>query len=854
MYQCFICKRSFNSTSFDELNLFCKHVASCPVRSENFLVERYTCNLCELKVKHSSTFKKHLMKCQPPSKSRCNEQRATKSNTTISKQGREKGEFNLNILFSLIIILRLFPAFDKQRCVIPVNPSSELDFPLSTVSPQDFIPSTSSISDATTTNETSTKSVFSTNVLKAVTKIFSRTNVSMDGAEAVMKDVTEIVDAMCDQFEQEIESTSKFFPSDKQQQVLLVDRVKHTSEKIRSSLQSLNTEQKLKTALIRKNVLELPERVTFNEKVVQIEDSLKTIKSEAILLPIEHQIKSFLERPGVLQAIIDYQKNMEDVNDGTIKHFLNGTIWKNVKTKFEGTVIPLYNDDFAPDDTRSPHGSSNKISAFYSSFPSLPPKYNSALDSILVLMLAKSEEVKEVGANKLLGILANTLKPLEDNGIEVNGQKVYIAPVLLMGDNLGMNMNLGFPMNFSKAKYYCRFCFMINSQCEIACKEIENLIRTEQFYEECLKNLGMPGKNFGIVSKCDLDLLKSFSVTNNFSVDVMHDLLSGVFNYGIQQIIKKGITDKLFTLVQFNTAKNEFDYGPKEAHYIMENITSPTSQEYSIHCHAREMWCLIKFLPFILKKILPENHCIFKYGLMLVDLLDMCFKNSFSNSDLNKLKTTVTLHNREFLRLFSEQNPPRLLTAKFHFLLHYARVIQNSGPLKHLWSMRFEAKHQHMKSQAKIMYSRRNICYSFAKKICFENASNNLDSCHFIESIKYYSKSNDRFLENYETLSTSFINCKRVNLHGTTYALNDFVISNCSAFAYKILQIAIDKKHDKSMLIVEKFSLKYIQVLRSFKLCESYKEIECYASNHFKNPPLNSHLFEKDYYLRKEDF
>lgn len=272
---------------------------------------------------------------------------------------------------------------------------------------------------------------------------------------------------------------------------------------------------------------------------------------------------------------------MENLDDGKVKHFLNGKIWKKVKSKFDGTVIPifLYNDDFVPDDTRSPHGSSNKISAFYCSFPSLPPKYNSTLESILVLMLAKSEEIKEVGANKLLGILAENLKPYEDYGIDINGQKVFIAPVFLMGDNLGMNMNLGFPMYFSKAKYYCRFCFMKIDQCETACKEIENLLRTEEGYKECLKNIGNPNKTFGVLSRCDLEVLKSFNVTENFTVDIMHDLLSGVFIYGITQLIKMAISEKLFTLKSFNSAKNEFDYGSKEAHYTMEDITSPSSQE-----------------------------------------------------------------------------------------------------------------------------------------------------------------------------------------------------------------------------------------------------------------------------------
>lgn len=854
VYICNICKLNFNSSSFEDLSFYCKHVGSCPMRSYNFLAERFKCNRCSSTLRNTWNYKNHLLKCQPP--------KLDTNSSTLKQQKelRERGKYSSYTFIFGNLTISSFPGFDAQRCKsgqVSSNQQFTLNNNSSSLTSSKEIPFTSYFSsDSTATHKTTptSKPTFSTDILKVVARLFSRTNVSMDGAEGVMEDLGEIAQSICEIFQKDMQSVGLHFT--KENQEILKERVDHTSQKIISSLEALNTEQKLKTALSRKNVFDSPKRVTFNEKIIQVEDSLKTIKSEAILLPIEQQLKSFLERPGVLKSMLDYHTIMEEQSQDTIKHFLNGKIWKTVKSKFHGTVIPifLYNDDFAPDDTRSPHGSSNKISAFYCSFPSLPPNYNSTLESILVLMLAKSEEIKEVGANELLRILVQDLKPYEDNGIELNGQRVFIAPVLLMGDNLGINMNLGFPMNFSKAIYYCRFCFMKIAQCNTACKEIETFLRTEDIHKECLNNLGNPNKNLGVMSRCDLEILKSFSVTQNFSVDIMHDLLSGIYVYGITQLIKKGIADKLFTLRDFNTAKNEFDYGYKEAHYVVENITSPKSEEYTISCHAREMWCLIKFLPFILQKILPENHCLFKYGLILVDLLDICFKNCFSNADLGKLGEIVTLHNKEFLRLFNHPERPRLLTAKFHFLLHYVRVVQHSGPLKHLWSMRFEAKHQHLKSQAKIMYSRRNICYSFAKKICFQIASNYLNESNFLKKVKSCSKNRHRFMKCYEKFLSTLDSCSKVNIYGTAYYIGDYIISDEENFAYKILQIAVDVEQDIAMFVVEKFALRYIKPLRSFKLCDTSKEIECYDSSHFTNPPINSHLFESNYYLRKDEF
>lgn len=168
--------------------------------------------------------------------------------------------------------------------------------------------------------------------------------------------------------------------------------------------------------------------------------------------------------------------------------------------------------------------------------------------------------------------------------------------------------------------------------------------------------------------------------------------------------------------------------------------------------------------------------------------------------------------------------------------------------------MRFEAKHQHLKSQAKIMYSRKNICYSFAKKICFQNASNNLNNSNLLKTVKEYSKSKEGFKKGYESLLLTFIPCSRINLNGTLYLIGDYIPSDSSDTAYKILQIAVDNVNDKVMFLVEKFALKYVQSLRSFKLCESLIEVECHDSSHFVKPPINLHLFENYYYLRKEEF
>lgn len=66
MYCCGICKREFNSNSLEDLNRFCDHVSKCPIRSNDFLRERYECPFCQDSFRLKKSFKGHLLNCTPP--------------------------------------------------------------------------------------------------------------------------------------------------------------------------------------------------------------------------------------------------------------------------------------------------------------------------------------------------------------------------------------------------------------------------------------------------------------------------------------------------------------------------------------------------------------------------------------------------------------------------------------------------------------------------------------------------------------------------------------------------------------------------------------------------------------------
>lgn len=214
-----------------------------------------------------------------------------------------------------------------------------------------------------------TKSNFATfeeKLLVTVTTFFGKMNNSIEAATAIMGDIEEILNVTCNFFVAELKSVAMHFEIESKS--LIMDSLTHASNSIKDSLKKLNTEHKVKTLLTKRELLQMPSKRTFNEVRVEIGNVFETVKSEVTILPIEFQIKKFLELPSVLETILHHQEEMSKSNTNEYTHFLNAKTWKKVKEKFsDKDVIPifLYNDDFCPDDSLSPHGQSTKLSAFY---------------------------------------------------------------------------------------------------------------------------------------------------------------------------------------------------------------------------------------------------------------------------------------------------------------------------------------------------------------------------------------------------------------------------------------------------------------------------------------------------------
>ena len=132
---------------------------------------------------------------------------------------------------------------------------------------------------------------------------------------------------------------------------------------------------------------------------------------------------------------------------------------------------------------------------------------------------------------------------------------------------------------------------------------------------------------------------------------------------------------------------------------------------------ASEMKCFLHVLPFLIYEFIIENEndtetdCVWNFLLCFLKIINIIESKSFSTEKINNLRLLVENHHQMFVHIFNSNLKP-----KHHFLLHYPDIIEQSGPIIHLWSMRGEAKHKELKKYSNSISSRVNLPYSILFK------------------------------------------------------------------------------------------------------------------------------------------
>ena len=508
------------------------------------------------------------------------------------------------------------------------------------------------------------------------------------------------------------------------------------------------------------------------------------VKAKATYIPLSNSLKQLLELPGLFYEILKYIEELKkDTN--CLTNIMQGKLW-NSKYKFEKEkiVLPilLYYDDFEPGNALGSHGGKQELGGVYVILPFLPPHLAVKLDNILVTLLLYTKFRKRSKNSDTFSKIIDEINLLSTQGLvlDLNGtnKTVYFRCVLVTGDNLGVNSICGFAESFSGTQF-CRICRASSGECKRMTQEKKDLLRTKDNYDVDL----YVERSCGVKEYCAFNKIVDFHITENRSLDLMHDFNEGVVHYTLSRILTCIIIkNKLITLKEFNNRIKKFDYGDNDGVNKPQPIKLKAGKAHNgekiknrikLKQSASEALTLCKCLGLIIGDLIPEDYCYWKIYLILREIASIITSPRISKSHIAVLEHLITKHNELYLEYFGDLKP------KMHFLVHVPTIIIDNGPLVHFWSMGSERKNKNLKEMSNASNSHRNTPHTVAIRIQLQQCYRKEQCSNFLSDISLGSIENqeDYDILKYDKSSSLITTYNNVTKCGKKYSIGNIIIS-----------------------------------------------------------------------------
>ena len=434
------------------------------------------------------------------------------------------------------------------------------------------------------------------------------------------------------------------------------------------------------------------------------------VRDKFMYVPILSTLKSIFKSEHAREML-----KSPNISDSKLRDICDGSFFNThplFSSERHTIQIQMFYDDF---EVANPLGSKkgvHKMGGIYFTLRNFSPKWNSILANIHLCALFHAQDIKRYGFSAILDPIVRDLKQLESNGIDIPfyGGCVRGSVIQVTGDNLGLHSLFGLVESFN-ARYCCRFCLAEKEdfQTEFSEEAPKIVLRTKEAHSaHCQEMANKPSLPyvFGVKRSCLLNSLTYFHTTENYSVDVMHDLLEGVAQFELKQLffyLKEHIT-----LAELNSRILSFDYGFTERcnRPVAVNLSAESND---LGLNAIQSWCLLRNVPLIFGDLVASTNQHWALLILLLQIVNLVFSPTLSQGLCVYLKHLIVEHHK----LFKEVYPQKRLLPKHHFLIHYPRCIQKIGPVLHSWCMRYEGKHNFFKKQLK---SFKNVTKTLAKK------------------------------------------------------------------------------------------------------------------------------------------
>ncbi|XP_044171934.1 uncharacterized protein LOC122956333 [Acropora millepora] len=203
------------------------------------------------------------------------------------------------------------------------------------------------------------------------------------------------------------------------------------------------------------------------------------------------------------------------------------------------------------------------------------------------------------------------------------------------------------------------------------------VLRTKDSYNEQCERLDWGEhfrKTYGLNKPSILNKSRFFHVVGGLPADAMHDVLEGVLQYGVKELIKVYINEqKLFTLDALNKRIAECDYGYHNDANRPAQITQKklASADNGLRQHANQMWCLGLHLPLIVGNLVPEDDEHWQHYCTLLQIVRIIFSPVINREQIPYLQVLI----QEFLEKFKHLFPQCSIIPKMHYMVHMPRTM-----------------------------------------------------------------------------------------------------------------------------------------------------------------------------------
>lgn len=455
--------------------------------------------------------------------------------------------------------------------------------------------------------------------------------------------------------------------------------------------------------------------------------------------------------------------------DNILRDVFDGTVYKSngfFNDNLESIKIIIYQDSF---EIVNPLGSARgkyKILAVYLTLGNLPDYVRSHVNSIQLVALCRE---KLFDPDMVYGAIVEEIKQIETEGIEISPNKRVRGTLLFIaGDNLGNHQLGGFVENFSKSKFFCRFCLIhrdgvslpkipenntrkapspspiyseenfCNDSSDLSCDTVDssdceeqsdgdwNALeaplfskphekRTVDSYKKALihmKSGEKIGESFqGIKFDSIFNTLDHYHVCMPGLCPCLgHDLLEGVVAVDIALFTKYFVDKKWFTYSGLNYRIENFKYSASDKKdqpvILAQNCKKITGGAW-------QNWNFLRLYPLIIgDKIKNIEDPVWYCLLNLSEIVEIIFAPEVHVSWVPYLQLLINEYLFSRAALFPQQN----LLPKHHFLTHYPKLILEFGPLLRVWTLRFESKHCFFKQFMRLLRNFKNVTLSLTEK------------------------------------------------------------------------------------------------------------------------------------------